>query len=90
MEERIDGLIKELAEVKVEIKHAQEAQSECAQKNDETHDRLERKLDESMKFQMKLRLMIGFISTLLGALFIIIYHYAPQLWDALPKHGHTH
>jgi hypothetical protein len=86
----LDELSQGLASVKQEVSHLKDSQTLCMQKNDHTHERLEKKLDESMKFQLKLRLMIGFISTLLGALFIIIYHYAPEIWESLPKHGHTH
>ena len=59
-------------------------------RNDKTHERLERKLDDAMVFQHRLRWTIGVASTMLGIILMIIYHYLPWIWDSLPKHGHTH
>ena len=90
MEERINELATGLAAVKQEVSHLKDSQILCMQKNDATHDRLERKLDESMRFQMKLRWTIGFVSTMLGAAFLILYHYLPWIWDHVPMHLHDH
>ena len=61
-----------------------------ALRNDESHTRLETKLDSALIFQHKIRWTIGVASTMLGMLLMFIYHYLPEIWDALPKHGHTH
>ena len=58
--------------------------------NNESHTRLETKLDNALIFQHKIRWTIGVASTVLGMVLMFIYHYLPEIWDALPKHGHTH
>ena len=61
-----------------------------ALRNNESHTRLEAKLDHALIFQHKVRWTIGVASTVLGMVLMFVYHYLPEIWDALPKHGHTH
>ena len=61
-----------------------------AKMNHAAHTRLETKLDHALIFQHKVRWTIGVASTMLGMVLMFIYHYLPEIWDALPKHGHTH
>ena len=72
-----------MAQLEQELKDFKEA-------NNRAHDAIVVKLDEAMIFQRKLRWTIGVMSTLFGILLMIIYKYLPWIWDALPKHGHTH
>ena len=83
MEERIAKVEQKLDD------HISWAQSSGV-RNDKTHDRLEKKLDDAMVFQHKLRWTVGVASTILGIVLMIAYHYIPWIWDSLPKHGHTH
>jgi len=66
------------------------ANQEAAIRDHAAHVRIESKLDEAMVFQHKVRWTIGVASTMLGMILMFIYHYLPEIWDALPKHGHTH
>ena len=63
---------------------------EARKRNDDAHEEIMTKLDAAMIFQSRLRWVIGISSTMLGIIFMIIYNYLPWIWDALPKHGHTH
>lgn len=60
------------------------------ERNDSAHDAIVIKLDEAMIFQRRLRWTVGVMSTMFGILLMVIYKYLPWIWDALPKHGHTH
>lgn len=63
---------------------------EMSDRNDRKHDQIITMLDDSMVFQNRLRWTIGVGSTILGVMLMFLYHYLPWIWDALPKHGHTH
>lgn len=59
-------------------------------KNDRKHDQIISTLDNAMAFQRRLRWTIGVGSTILGIFLMFLFHHLPWIWDALPKHGHTH
>lgn len=59
-------------------------------KNDNKHNEIIKMLGSTMVFQSRLRWVIGVGSTILGIFLMFIFHYLPWIWDALPKHGHTH
>ncbi len=59
-------------------------------KNDKAHHDLLMMSRESLKWQRRLRWTFGVISSVAGIIIFILYKYAPWIWDALPKHGHTH
>ena len=67
-----------------------EANDKANARNDAAHEKLFDMLNQSMSFQHKLRWSIGVGSTMLGIIFMLVYHYIPWIWDMLPKHGHTH
>ena len=90
LDSRMLNVERELIRIEQGFESSRESLQECALRNDETHSRLEEKLDSSMRFQMKLRWAIGIGSTIIGAILLLIFHYLPWIWDALPKHGHTH
>ena len=62
----------------------------AALRNDETHDRLEVKLDATMAFQNKLRWIAGTTALIAGSVIGYIIHHAAVIWEFLPMHGHTH
>ena len=60
------------------------------EKNSISHDAIIIKLEESLRWQTRVKIIIGTAATIIGAILMLVYHYAPWIWDALPKHGHTH
>ena len=69
--------------------HLEWAQA-MSDRNNMKHDLILDRLDSAMVFQNRLRWTIGVASTILGIVLMAVYHYIPWIWDALPKHGHTH
>ena len=47
-------------------------------------------LKQSMAFQNKMKFMSAIIFTIVGAIAMFIYHYAPWFWNLFPMHDHTH
>jgi len=58
--------------------------------NTAMHEQLMDKLNRSLIWQSRVKIIIGTIATIIGAIALLVYQYAPWIWDALPKHGHTH
>ena len=58
--------------------------------NTSMHERLMDKLNRSLIWQSRVKIIIGTVATIIGAIALLVYQYAPWIWDALPKHGHTH
>ena len=79
-----------MAKIEQKLDDHIKANQEDARRNNDAHTRLEHKLDHALIFQHKVRWTIGVASTILGMVLMFIYHYLPEIWDALPKHGHTH
>ena len=51
---------------------------------------LSRQVEDNRRFQQQLRWTIGVVFTIVGIIMMAVYHHLPWIWDALPKHGHTH
>jgi len=87
---RVLTLEKEFAVVRQRFDdHLQEEETHW-QENQHMLNQILEKLEMSLRWQMKLKIVIGTVATIFGAIMMILYHYAPWIWEALPKHGHTH
>ena len=83
MEERMAALEQKLDD------HILENQQGAA-RNDEAHGRLEKKLDDALSFQNRLRWVAGTTALILGSIIGYAIHHAALIWSWLPMHGNTH
>ena len=90
LQKEVVVLQKETVELRLRVNSHLETVGLSWKDNATAHHSLMTKLDQSLLWQTRTKIFIGTIAIVLGAILMLLYHYAPWLWDALPKHGHTH
>ena len=87
---RVVSVEKELATLRQRIEDHVHSNEAAWERNTAAHDKIMTRLEVSLRWQTRMKIVVGTAATILGAILMLIYHYAPWIWDALPKHGHTH
>ena len=88
--ERVVAVEKEVAILRQRIDDHVHVTENFWERNTSAHEKIIAKLEQSLRWQTRMKIVIGTAATIIGAILMLIYHYAPWIWDALPKHGHTH